>query len=64
MDYAEILTRIREETRKAQEGFLRGRVNAAETAAIELLRLSCKLLDEAETTSARQSEAAGRRSTE
>jgi len=52
MDYAEILTRIREETRKAQEGFLRGRVNAAETAAIELLRLSCKLLDEAERVQA------------
>ena len=55
MDYAEILTRIREETRKAQEGFLRGRISAAEAAAIELLRLSCKLLDEAEQAKERKS---------
>jgi hypothetical protein len=54
MDYAEVLTRIREETRKAQEGFLRGRISAAETAAIELLRLSCKLLDEAERVAGRK----------
>lgn len=48
MDYAEVLTRIREETRNAHRGFLAKRFSAAEAAAIELLRLSCKLLDAAE----------------
>ena len=55
MDYAEILTRIREETRKAQFGFLNNRLSAAEAASIELLRLSCKLLDEAERVQERKS---------
>lgn len=48
MDYAEVLTRIREETRNAHRGFVAKRFSAAEAAAIELLRLSCKLLDAAE----------------
>ena len=48
MDYAEILIRIREETRKAQFGFMNDRLGAAESASIELLRLSAKLMDCAE----------------
>lgn len=48
MDYAETLVRIRESTRKAQAAFLSKRFDAAEAESIELLRLSCKLLDEAE----------------
>ena len=48
MDYSEILIRIRQETQAAQKGFLNKRFTHAESAAIELLRLSCKLLDEAE----------------
>lgn len=61
MDYAEVLTRIREETRKAHMGFLNKRMVAAESASIELLRLSCKLLDVAETNSARSAKSAGKR---
>lgn len=58
MDCAETLVRMRQEIRNAQAGFLSKRRSSAEAAAIELLRLSCKLLDEAEATSARQSESA------
>jgi len=47
-DYAEILIRIREETRKAQFGFMNDRLGAAESASIELLRLSANLMDCAE----------------
>lgn len=48
MDYSEILIRIREETRIAHMAFLRRKPVRAKTSAIELLRLSCKLLDAAE----------------
>lgn len=61
-DYAEILIRIREETRKAQIGFMNDRLGAAESASIELLRLSAKLMDCAEDAiAARRAESAGRR---
>lgn len=47
-DYSELLIRIREETRIAHRAFLNHKPVQAETAAIELLRLSCKLLDASE----------------
>lgn len=48
MDYAETLVRMRQEIKRAQLAFLSKRFNAAEAASIELLRLSCRLLDAAE----------------
>lgn len=62
MDYSETLIRMREEIAAAQKGFLSKRFTHAESAAIELLRLSCKLLDEAEAAIAsRLKESADRR---
>lgn len=62
MDYAEILTRIREETLKAHRAFLNKRIGQAESCSLELLRLSVKLLDAAEEfTDAQTKESAGRR---
>lgn len=62
MDYAEALQRIREETKNAHLGFVNKKFVHAETAALELLRLSCKLLDEAERAiDAQNVESAGKR---
>jgi len=62
MDYAEALQRIREETKNAHLGFVNKKFVHAETAALELLRLSCKLLDEAENAIAvHLTESAGKR---
>jgi len=62
MDYSEILIRIREQSLLAQRAFLAKKVGKAEVCALEILRLSVKLLDAAEEFSAAQTkEPAGRR---